>query len=297
MSSITLKTIVAIFSIGCSAALAANVVSTIDGGGQRATSASYAMDDSVGSIAGLSTAASPPETVKAGYLGQLTEVISVSVTGVPAQVSETSTSQLSGAAFLDDATVTALPGSEIIWAIPAWPVQDITASGVASAAVVYANTAGTISGRYLDVLGTGSLLVLDTLPDNYGSYAGDGLPDWWQNQYFGLSNPNAAPSKDADGTGQNNLFKYVAGLNPTDPASVFVLKIASVPGQPNQKRLIFSPRWSDRTYTVQSRTNLVSDAFLPLTSGSTSDNGTERTVTDLSATEKSKFYRIQITYP
>lgn len=50
----------------------------------------------------------------------------------------------------------------------------------------------------------------------------------WQIQYFGsTTNPSAAANIDADGTGQNNQFKYAAGLDPTNPASVFqVLKVA-----------------------------------------------------------------------
>ena len=71
-----------------------------------------------------------------------------------------------------------------------------------------------------------------------GPYAGGGIPDSWLVQYFGLPpNPNAAPTADFTGTGQNNLFKYVAGLDPTNPASVFVLKVANVAGQPTQKLL------------------------------------------------------------
>jgi hypothetical protein len=140
--------------------------------------------------------------------------------------------------------------------------------------------------------------VTDSLPDNYGSYAGDGLPDSWQNQFFGLNNPNAAPGVDHDGDGQNNLFEHTANTVPTNSASLFVLRIASVTGQPTQKNLIFSPRWTDRTYTPVFRTNLVSGAsWTNLTSISTSDNGSERTVTDLDATGNSKFYRIQISNP
>ena len=45
---------------------------------------------------------------------------------------------------------------------------------------------------------------------------GDGIPDWWRAQYFGgngtTTNGQSCATCDADGTGQNNLFKYVAGL-------------------------------------------------------------------------------------
>jgi hypothetical protein len=270
----------------------------VDGGGGRSSAGSYVNDGCVGGIGGLEDAGTV--TNRAGYLGQLTEPASLMVTGFPAQVNETATSQLSGAATMDDASVTALAGTEISWSTPSWPIQLITAGGVATTAVVYANLPGNFSGRYLGVLGSGSLLVVDSIPDNYGTYAGDGLPDSWQNQYFGLDNPNAAPNKDVTGTGQNNLFKYVAGLDPTNAASVFRLRILPVAGQANHKNLVFSPRWTDRTYTPMFRTNLVGGAsWTNLLTGTVSNSGTVCTLTDTNATGNARFYRIQIqiTYP
>jgi hypothetical protein len=275
------------------------VTSSVDSGGQRTTSANYTMDGSIGGIGGISSAVSPPETVKHGYIGQLSDVISVSVTGTPAQVNETSTSQLSGTATLDDATVTALAGSNINWSAPSFPISSINTNGLATASVVYANTNGTVSGSYLGTPGNGSLLVLDSNPDNYGSYAGDGLNDGWQVSFFGQPpNPQAAPSADPDGDGQNNQFEYTAGLEPTNSASVLLLRIEHVAGQPDQKKLTFLPWASGRTYTTEYRTDLVTGAYTNLTgySGPTT-NGTEVSVTDLNATEAAKFYRIKITYP
>ena len=45
---------------------------------------------------------------------------------------------------------------------------------------------------------------------------GDGIPSWWRQAYFGAATPSNnsdCATCDFDGTGQNNLFKYVAGLN------------------------------------------------------------------------------------
>ena len=151
--------------------------------------------------------------------------------------------------------------------------------------------------------GSGGIVeaVIGSLPTVADS-DGDGIPDWWTTQYFGhaagQSNDLSRARDDACGTGQNNLFKYVAGLDPTNAASVFRLSIETVPGEPAQKRLVFSPRWSDRTYEVLSRTNLTDGAaWTSVTGTATGDNGNERTVTDLEAAANSKFYRVRISKP
>ena len=118
----------------------------------------------------------------------------------------------------------------------------------------------------------------------------------WQLLYFGCTNcPRAAATADPSGTGQNNLFKYTAGLNPTNPASVFVVTTATVPTQPNRFNLFFNPVVAGRTYTPQYTTDLVSGVWLPLTGyASPVTNGTQVTITDLNATQPKKFYRVDI---
>jgi hypothetical protein len=121
----------------------------------------------------------------------------------------------------------------------------------------------------------------------------------WQLQYFSCTNcPEAAPTADVTGTGQNNLFKYVTGLDPTNPASIFIFQIASVVGQPNQKNLLYSPVVAGRNYTVKFNTDVVTNGWSSLTgySGPVT-NGSQVTVTDLNATQSNKFYRVSITLP
>ena len=48
---------------------------------------------------------------------------------------------------------------------------------------------------------------------------GDGIPDSWGIQYFGLANISA--SADSDGDGDNNLMEYLAGTDPTSAGSAF----------------------------------------------------------------------------
>jgi endonuclease/exonuclease/phosphatase family metal-dependent hydrolase len=122
----------------------------------------------------------------------------------------------------------------------------------------------------------------------------------WQIQYFGsTNNPAAAPNSDADGTGQNNQFKYVAGLDPTNPASIFVFKIATVTNQPVRRNLIFSPVAAGRSYTPQFRTDLVNGVWMPLTSYATPfvTNDSQVTITDTNAVLSPEFYRLNISLP
>jgi hypothetical protein len=130
---------------------------------------------------------------------------------------------------------------------------------------------------------------------------GDGILDVWRQQYFGTgatTNSQSCVTCDADGTGQNNLFKYTAGLDPTNPASVFKLRIENVAGQPSQKNLTFLPWAGGRTYTTEFTTNLQNAAWTTLSTVSWPQTNVDQvTVTDLDATQLQKFYRIRITYP
>jgi hypothetical protein len=276
---------------------AAGVIGTIDAGGQRTATASCTNDGSIGAIGSLAADASLTQIVKPGYVGQLFEATNLVVTASPSPVPEETTSQLGGQAWLDDGTMAIIHGSDMTWASPVFPLASISPAGVALAAAVYADTPATVAGGYLGLQNSASLLVKNTDPDNFGAYAHDGLPDSWQIQYFGLPpNPNAGPEADPFHTGQNNLFKYIAGLDPTNPASLFTLRV-QMAAQPGQTQLVFSPRWPDRTYTVTWTANLSSGVWALLTGAASSDNGVERTITDLHASGNARFYRIQISKP
>ncbi len=261
-----------------------------DGGGLRATSSSsiYTNDGSAGSVVGLSTVTSPAETAKDGYIGQLTELATFSVAAAPTTIPQATTSQLSGTATLDDGTTSVLGGSDISWSAATYPFASISNAGLLTAvANVYSNPAGTVTGSYL---GANSSAVVTVT----GPYLSSAIPDSWFTQYFGAApNAQAAPTADADGTGQNNLFKYVAGLNPLD-GSRFVLSITSQTS-PNQKNLIFTPINPGSSYAVQYKTS-ITGTYAPLTGTTQGDNGSTRTVVDPAAAAP-KFYQIQISKP
>ena len=277
---------------------------SVDAGGKHATSANYTNDGSAGSIAGISTVIAPAETIKHGYIGQLYELVAFVLSASPSSLDEGGTGHLDPAHLLDDATLLAITPALVAWSVVSGPIASISPGGLATAGLVFQNTPATVQGTFGIFTGSLNLTVLDTIPDNFGSYAGDGVGDDWQVQYFGLPpNPAAGPLLDPDGDGQNNYFEWIAGLAPTDPASRFTLKIAPVPdpfnpGQflPGQKNLIFSPRFTDRTYTIKAKPSLPTvGGWNPISASAPSDNGQERTITDLNASGPAKFYRVEIT--
>lgn len=119
---------------------------------------------------------------------------------------------------------------------------------------------------------------------------------WWQLQYFGsTNNPQAAATADADGTGQNNAFKYVAGLNPTNPAEIFTLRI----GVSNSvASLSFGPVMSNRLYSLQASTNLPGGSWDELWSLSAAlTNRGQVTLPDAAPDGAARFYRVRIALP
>jgi len=271
--------------------------SAIDHGGLRGTSTNYTLNPSA-MPGGHGTSAA--YTLRTGFAGQLADAIATAIdlSASPLTLNEGSTRQISATLIFDDLSTQPLAATSVSWSIQSGPLSSISTSGLVTAAAVYQDTAAIVQGTYQTLTDTLNLTVLNSAPDNFGTYAADGIDDDWQVLYFNLPpNPNAAPGADPDFDGQDNLFEFTAGVVPTNANSYFRIEAASVPGQPSQKRVIFSPRFSDRTYTVQTSLTLLVPSWLPLTTFTTSDAATVRTVTDTSASGARKFYRVEITRP
>jgi hypothetical protein len=275
----------------------ATTATTVDAGGSRATSTNYSQDASLGGISGTSTANAPQTAAKQGYIAQLAEVTGIQIPAAPSTVNEGGTRQLTAIQILDDATTATLDPATVAWSEVSGPVASVSSSGLATAATVYQNEPATVQGGWGGHFSGIVLSVLNTDKDNYQAYAADGIDDDWQYQYFGAPpNANAGPSADPDGDGQKNLFEFLAGVVPNNPSSRFLLRIEPVAGQPTWKNLVFSPHLPDRSYTVETNTDLGA-AWSPLTGATGSDNGSERTVTDPNASAANKFYRVNISKP
>jgi hypothetical protein len=82
---------------------------------------------------------------------------------------------------------------------------------------------------------------------------GNGLCDWWEQQFFGRLGIN--PNGDDDGDGLTNLLEYKAGTDPADPNSVF--KFISTAANPAGGVRVEWSSVDGRLYTLQRSTDLL----------------------------------------
>jgi len=268
-------------------------------GGGRSTSANYTADSAVSDAGGLATGGTDPvHLAKTGYIGQLYDVTALTPSADPPTVDEGGSRQLAASATCDDGTTLDLDEADVAWSVFSGPLGEVSATGLASAGIVYADTPAVVRMGWGGLTGDLDLTVLDILHDNFSSYAGDGLDDSWQVFYFGVGNLDAGPAMDPDGDGQDNAFEETAGLVPTDPLSRLLLRIALVAGEPTHRNLVFQPVVDGRSYRILASTSLEAGTWAPLPgSPPVSDDGDERTITDTAATEARKFYQVEVTKP
>ncbi len=244
----------------------------------------------------IAAGAAPAAALKASYLGQIYDVTGLALTSAAPGVNEGAAVQLGAWQTLDDATSLAVPAAGVAWSVASGPLVGINAAGRATAGVVYQDTGATARGSFAGASATLTLTVREVNHDNFGAYAGDGIDDDWQVLYFGLPpNANAGPGVDFDGTGQTNLFKFIAGLNPLDANARFVVRAEAVATQPTQRLIVFSPVGAGRTYVVLFKDELLAPTWTPLPNATFTDNGSERTVLDPSAPGPQRFYHVEIT--
>jgi hypothetical protein len=95
----------------------------------------------------------------------------------------------------------------------------------------------------------------------------DGMSDIWEALHFGGTNETGLADFDLDGFG--NMLEYVAGTDPTDPGSRFVLHISEVNGQTrisfdthSLTGLVFQVQ--QRVYDLEQSPQLLNAAWLPV---------------------------------
>jgi hypothetical protein len=132
----------------------------IDAGGRHASSVKYTNDGSIGSPGGVSTATTPAETAKNGYIGQLYEVTGLIIGAATTNVPSGSNLQLNATARVDDGSFIALRATQVVWSVVSGPITAINTNGLATAGVIAQDTAATVRGDSLAQSGTLLLMVI-----------------------------------------------------------------------------------------------------------------------------------------
>ncbi len=266
----------------------------LDGGGSIVTSATYAVEGSVGEIGAVSTGSTARTEMKGGYPAQLGEVTGLVVRVSPTSINEGVTAQLAATAGLDDGSVANLGDGDVLWETPAYPIVAISTTGLLQADVVYADVGGAATGSYRGIRGSAALRVIDVHPDNFHTYAYDTIPDLWQVGYFGVDNSDGLADADPDGDLWENIDEYISGTAPDDSNSFFRLWNQIVAGVSTQGDVLYSPRLDDRLYEVQRCSSLKDISWSSAFAYSQSVNAGTCTVRDLQIDPAIVYYRVKV---
>ena len=126
---------------------------------------------------------------------------------------------------------------------------------------------------------------------------GNGIPDWWEMDYFGFVGID--PAADPDGDGFTNLEEYMIGTHPNNPAGkLAVSKALVVQSGTNQDFRITFPTAIGVTYRVEFSDSLAADSWVALGSD-ISGTGNPATASDAAAVtlHPQRFYRVRILSP
>ena len=98
--------------------------------------------------------------------------------------------------------------------------------GTTTAPFVYQDIFGALRASFESLTTTVfNVTVVNTNNDDFGIYAGEGIPDIYQVNTFGEQNPAGVGSADPDLDMQDNYFEYVAGLDPLSAVSYFIMSV------------------------------------------------------------------------
>jgi hypothetical protein len=118
----------------------------------------------------------------------------------------------------------------------------------------------------------------------------NGISDAWEMDYFGSVTTNRTQFTDTDHSDMSDYAKFIAGLNPTNPASRFYFTGETI--QSNRLIQIQWPVVTNRLYQVSGSTNLLS--WPPVTAWMQASDNPTMTFTVTNAGTGSHFYRIQV---
>jgi PKD repeat protein len=207
-------------------------------------------------------------------VGSVTSTNAILTVVAPAPVASFTASPTNGAAPLTVSFTDNSSGSITGWA---WVFGDGNTSISQSPSNIYVNPGvynvqEIVSGP--GGSGTGTVANLISVYDPFA---------WWQLQYFGgtNNNPNTAPGGDFTGTGMSNTNKFLAGLNPTNPAAYLQIINVAITNT-TDINVIYLGANGDSTWSpgIASRTNVL-EFTAGAASGDYSNNFISANVTDI----------------
>jgi len=140
-------------------------------------------------------------------------------------------------------------------------------------------------------VGPGATTAAFSLDKTLSDSDNDGLPDAWEEKYFGEGNLSQIPTGDPDGDGSTNLVEYLARTNPLDARSNF--RAFCAPGEGRSVVI----RWESvrgRFYQVY-RCQKMGDQWVPFGPRTTGSGQTVSVVDDtLPEGGKQCYYRIRV---
>lgn len=257
----------------------------LDHAGGAQASADYAQTSSLHVIHGTSGDATP-SIARSGFAAQLYDVVSLAVTPATSTVPEASTQQFTATVTLDDSTTLT---SAATWAINSGPLVSITSTGLLTTGHVYADTTARITATHGELSQLVLLTVRNIGSDDFGLYAGDGVPDLWQVTWFGENNLDGRADKDPDHDGQNNAFEQLSGYSPLDATEMLRTHLLSWDGA--EARLEVSRVLPGTVYGFETSTDLAAwtqaDKHIPTMLA-------EPFIQTLPATEPAMFFRVKL---
>ncbi|MCL1921189.1 MAG: hypothetical protein FWG50_08965, partial [Kiritimatiellaeota bacterium] len=122
---------------------------------------------------------------------------------------------------------------------------------------------------------------------------GNGLPDWWEIKH-GRAPGGFDPQADDDGDGMTNLAEYIAGTDPTDPHSRFVIRDFLNDAMPDTFKLTWSSE-ADRRYAIL-YTDDLRQPFQPFANGAFQDipGLPPQNTAHVPLGETTRFFKVQV---
>jgi len=229
--------------------------------------------------------------VYGGNVGQLCSPVTLTAQAPLSGVPETTACQLSATSANDDGSYSTM---DVAWTVMNGPIVLIDSNGMALAGAVYQDTFATVRAASGSLSATTGVTVVDTLRDNFGLYAGDGVADSWQVQYFGTNNVNGMATAEPNGNGQNNYTAFMAGTCPTNAMDVF--RVQSILRGTGGMDLVLTPAFSNRTYHIEACANLRAPDWIQVATSVGPAQLTQLAVNNVAATNRVQFYRASIDY-